>query len=89
MQSNQGRIGNEGGSIRDRLETAQTLLFEASLDLDEVALRIRQAIRRSNLVRDVLQPAAECLEEIHQDMRLAQREVKEAWEEGQERKWRT
>jgi len=88
MQKNQGRIGNEGGSIRNRLETAQTLLVEVSLDLDEVALRIRQAIRRSNLVIDVLQPASERLEEIHQDMRLAHSEIKKVWEEGQVKKWR-
>jgi hypothetical protein len=65
------------------------MLFEASLDLEEVALRIHQAIKRSLLVKDLLDPALERLDQICKDMKLAREEINKAWIEGQSRRWKS
>ncbi len=73
---------------RDLLEEAQTLLLTASVDLDEVALRVRQAIRRTRLVADVLDPASERIERVRGDLKLIRQDLSEVWRERNQKKWR-
>lgn len=83
-----GRVGAEGRIERDHLETAQAALVGVLVMISEVTMRNQQAIRRSKLVEDVLQPSVERLSEVGDELRLVQREIGAAWSEGQSRKWR-
>jgi hypothetical protein len=83
-----GRLSDQARQLRDELETAQAILLTCAVDLDEVTLRIRQAMRRTPLVGDVLRPALKRVERIHQDLELAQSELSKTWKEKQARKWR-
>lgn len=83
-----GRISDDRKTERDHLEEAQVLLLTISIDLDEVSLRIRQAIRRTRIVEDVLNPAVERLDQVHDDLQRMQRDLRSSWEEGQRKKWK-
>lgn len=84
----QGRLTNEGESDRDSVELA---LFALGFSLDlleEGELRIRQAMQRTALVTDVLDPALDRLEMVRQQVRMARGVVKELWRTGQAGKWK-
>lgn len=83
-----GRLTDEARRMRDELETAQALLLCCAVDLDEVALRIRQAVRRTPLVGDVLSPALQRIDRIHADLCQAQIELHLTWNEKQAKKWK-
>ena len=83
-----GRLTDQARRMRDELETAQAILLGVSVDLDEVALRIRQAMRRTPLVGDVLGPALRRVERIHAGLRQAQCELSKNWNDEQARKWK-
>jgi len=70
---------------QDFVEQALAHMVSVMADLDEVILRNRQAIRRTDLVKDVLDPALARLAEIQRELRSAQAELKEAWKEGRGR----
>lgn len=82
------KVKNADRIERDLIEEAQALLLTAAIDLDEVALRVQQARRRTRLVEDTLEPAAKRLERIREDLRLARHDLSQAWEEGQSKKWK-
>ena len=83
-----GRIAERGLIERDHLETAQAILLTVSVDLDEVALRVQQSIRRTRLVADVLDPATRRIDEIRSELSQAHDELKQCWEVRHEEKWR-
>ena len=83
-----GRISFDGHFERDRLEEAQVILAEVSMDLDEISLRIRQAIRRTSMVHGVLEPAYRHLELARADIAKVQVDLGEAWRERQKKRWR-
>jgi hypothetical protein len=83
-----GRLNLMATQNRDHLETAMTAHVDALLAIDETLLRIRQALRRSNQVKDVLEPAVERMMEIRRELVLAQQEVRQAWQAEQEKKWK-
>jgi len=59
-----------------------------SLELqEEVEVRIRQAIKRTPLVADVLDPALSRLKEVRCQVRLARGVVRELWQSGQAGSW--
>ena len=82
-----GKLAKGLTARRDHVETAQAALMGLLVDVDEVILRNQQAMRRTGLVADVLEPAVKRLAEIRDDIRLAQRELGEAWSEAQSRRW--
>lgn len=69
---------------QDHLEQALAHLAGISADLDEVVLRNRQAIRRTSLVEEVLDPALERLKAIRKELDRAQHELKLAWLAGRD-----
>ena len=83
-----GNLKSEARLLRDELETAQAILLTCAVDLDEVTLRIRQAMRRTPLVGDVLSPALKRLERIHKDLSLMQSTLSKTWTKKQARKWK-
>lgn len=83
-----GNLTDEARRMRNELETAQAILLCCAVDLDEVALRIRQAMRRTPLVGDVLSPALRRVERIHADLCQAQVELGKTWDQEQARKWK-
>ena len=82
-----GRLTDQARSLRDQLENAQASLLVCAIDLDEVTLRIRQAMRRTSLVSDVLTPALDRLERIHNELKLAQCQLSQKWDQKQKEKW--
>ncbi len=82
------KVTNANKVERDLIEEAQALLLTAAIDLDEVALRVQQARRRTRLVEDTLAPASQRIERIREDLRLARHDLSQAWEEGQSKKWK-
>lgn len=82
-----GRLKTKGTKKRDLVEVAMFELAVIERDLDEVILRNRQAIRRTGLVSDVLDPAIARLVEIRSRVRLAKRSMNDAWIDGQNKRW--
>lgn len=72
---------------RTQIETALARVISILLDMDEIILRNRQAIRRSPHVRDVLDPAVRRLEQMKHEMEQVKQELSEAWKNGQQDKW--
>jgi len=65
------------------------MLIGLILDVDEVIVRNQQAIRRTGLVDEVLSPAVERLEEMRDNLSLAQRELGIVWKDWQAGRWRS
>jgi hypothetical protein len=82
-----GRLKTKNAEKRDQVETAMFMLIHAERDLDEVILRSQQAVRRTSLVADVLNPAIERLLQIRGRVRVAKGSLNEAWLAGQEDLW--
>lgn len=82
-----GRLKTKNSEKRDQVETAMFALKRAERDLDEVILRSQQAMRRTSLVADVLDPAIERLVQIRKRVRVAKRAMNEAWLTGQAERW--
>lgn len=82
-----GRLKTKNSETRDQVETAMMALKSAERDLDEVILRSQQAVRRTSLVADVLDPAIERLMQIRKRVRVAKRAMNEAWLTGQAERW--
>ena len=82
-----GRLKTKNSEKRDQVETAMMVLKSAERDLDEVILRSQQAMRRTSLVADVLNPAIERLVQIRKRVRVAKAAMNEAWLAGQAEKW--
>lgn len=82
-----GRVIRKNAVIRDHIECAQVLLMSIAVDIDEVAIRIDQAIKRTHIVRDVLQPSQDRLEGIRSDLATIQDELSQTWRDGQANKW--
>jgi hypothetical protein len=72
---------------RDDIETAMFMLRSIERDLDEVILRNDQAIRRTSLVSEVLEPAIQRLAQIRKRVRVARSSMSAAWINGQARRW--
>ena len=83
-----GRPSNKQLERRDHIEVAQAELIGLVRDLDEVILRNRQAVCRTTLVADVLEPSIERLNEIRTSLRRVHEEVNIAWAQGQANEWR-
>jgi ABC-type transporter Mla subunit MlaD len=70
---------------RDHIEQALAHMAGILTDLDEVILRNRQAVRRTDLVKDVLDPALARLVGIQHELEEAQDELVQAWRAGRRR----
>jgi hypothetical protein len=81
------RVKGCNAVARDRIEAAQAHLVGMLVNIDELILRNQQAMRRSGVVVEVLEPAVKRLERMRHELRLAQKELNAAWVEGQNRKW--
>lgn len=82
-----GRLTKSKGARRDEYEEALALLWRTSRDLDETALRIEQAIRRSTSVTDVLAPALDRVRDIRARVIAAKTIIARQWAEQQSRRW--
>jgi hypothetical protein len=72
---------------RDQTEEALAALGRSLRDIDEILLRMQQAIRRSSIVYDVLGPAVERLLALRSSLRSAQDVIGLIWKEEQTRHW--
>ena len=83
-----GRLTKKRAAERDQVDQALYALSNSLIEIDEVILRNRQALRRSPLVGEVLEPAVERLASIRKRVRSAQRSLGDLWADGQTRRWR-
>jgi hypothetical protein len=72
---------------RDQIEEEMAVLARSLRDIDEILLRMQQAIRRSSIVYDVLGPAVERLLALRSSLRSAQDVIGLIWKEEQTRHW--
>lgn len=82
-----GRIRSADCQARDRIETALAILIGMQSMLDELALRNRQAMRRSPLVSDVLDPSNRRIAKIQTELKALQAELNRIWDIGQSERW--
>lgn len=82
-----GRLNNNATHKRTRIETAQAELAGMQRDIDEIALRTRQAIRRTSIVQPVLSPALDRLAEIRNSLSIIKYELASYWSEEQSKRW--
>lgn len=64
---------------KQRIETASVMMAHVQDDLDEIMVRVCQAMRRSSLVCDALAPAVERIAGIKADLDIAEREIRAMW----------
>ena len=83
----QGRLGIKAENQRDRVEQALFGLCSTLDLLDEVLLRMHQAMNRTSLVEAVLQPGVVRLERVHGLITVARQVLRELWEERQSEAW--
>ena len=72
---------------RSRIENVQAYLDGMVMDVDEVILRVEQALRRTPLVSDVLDPSLDRLATIRGYVLRARAELSAAWHEGEASQW--
>ena len=84
---NQGRLNRKSAKKRDCLEIALFSLGTSIVEIEEVLLRNKQAIRRTPLVEDVLGPAVVRLNTIRDSLRKSQLAIGEIWNEQQAKRW--
>lgn len=77
--------GRAGG--RNQVEDYQAMLMAMQMDLDEIKLRINQAIKRSCSVTDVLAPAIERISNIEEQVVIMQDGVFVIWHERNAVQW--
>lgn len=82
-----GRLTIAAEARRDQVEEEMAVLARSLRDIDEILLRMQQAIRRSSIVFDVLGPAIERLLALRSSLRSAQDVVGLIWKEEQTRHW--
>ena len=81
-----GRPTNKQMEERDHLETALAEIQSIMVDMDELSLRTQQALNRTDLVRDTLEPAVQRLQHLRESLCLVRQEVRCAWLVGQSTK---
>lgn len=64
---------------KKRIETASVMMAHMQDDLDEIMVRVRQAMRRSSLVCDALAPAVDRIAGIKADLDIAEHEIRAMW----------
>ena len=72
---------------RDQVEDALASLYRVMADLDELSLRIDQAIRRASVVATVLIPAQERLSQVRERLSALHNSMGAYWSAGQARRW--
>lgn len=72
---------------RDQVEDALASLYRVLVDLDELSLRIDQAIRRASVVSPVLVPAQERLCQVRERLAALQDDLGAYWSAGQAHRW--
>jgi hypothetical protein len=82
-----GRLTIAAEARRDQVEEEMAVLARSLRDIDEILLRMQQAIRRSSIVFDVLGPAVERLLALRSSLRSAQGAIGLIWKEEQTRHW--
>ena len=82
-----GRPRRGSTTSRDAIECIELELIALSIDVDEIDERLRQALRRTPLVLDVLGPALERTVQMRARVRQVKEQVDAAWDHEQ-RNWR-
>jgi len=72
---------------RDVIEDALASLWRVLLDLDELAVRLDQAVRRAAIVSPVLAPAQERLAQVRVRVAALHSDLGAYWSAGQAHRW--
>ncbi len=82
-----GDLPVDAKARRDPIEDALASLYRAMADMDELSLRIDQAMRRAAVVSPVLMPAQERLHQVRERLASMRSELGAYWSAGQSRRW--
>lgn len=83
-----GRLIKSGEIMRDDFEEILFAVSVAIEDLDEIIIRNRQAVRRTQLVSDVLNPGIERLVSTQRSLSSVRDDLKAFWSQRQNGNWR-
>jgi len=72
---------------RDQIEDALAVIHHALIDMDELDLRLDQAMRRASIVVPVLHPAQDRLAQMRKQMSALHTNLSAYWSQGQARRW--
>jgi len=82
-----GALTAERRTEREDVERAMFAASRALMDLDEVELRVKQAMRRAPHTQPVLDPVLDRLDDTRRRISLGERILARWWKRGQERRW--
>jgi len=82
-----GDLPVRGKARRDQIEDALASLHRVLMDIDEMDLRIDQAVRRATIVSPVLVPAQERLEQMRKRITALHADLGKYWTTGQAHRW--
>jgi ABC-type transporter Mla subunit MlaD len=82
-----GDLPADGKARRDPIEDAIASLYRCLMDIDELSLRIDQAVRRAAVVAPVLHPAQERLAQVRNRVAVLHATLGAYWSQGQSRRW--
>lgn len=82
-----GDLPVDAKARRDQIEDALAVLYRCLMDIDELTLRIDQAVRRAAIVGPVLRPAQERLAEIRGRVEKLRANLGAYWSAGQSHRW--
>lgn len=82
------RLAERATQCRDTVEAALFEVVSMLRDVDEVSLRVRQAMRRSQASVDVLAPAVDLLGEMRGRLIKTRETLAGEWDQGQRRRWK-
>lgn len=83
----QGDLPGDAKDRRDQIEEALAVLHIVLVDVDELHVRIEQAIHRTPLVLPVLAPALKRVGEIQAHVSTLRDGLASYWRMGQARRW--
>lgn len=83
----QGDLPVDAKGRREPVEDALASLYRVLVDLDELSLRIDQAMRRASVVSPVLVPAQERLNQVRERLGRVHTSLGAYWSAGQAHRW--
>lgn len=82
-----GRYPGGRTNGRNQVEDYQAMLMTMSMDLDEIKLRVTQAMKRSSSVVDVLEPVVERVSQMVEQVERMQSGMYVIWQERNAVQW--
>jgi len=82
-----GTLPADAQQRREQVEEDLACLYRVLVDMDELSIRIDQAMRRSSAVHPVLIPAQERLGQVRERLARLHKTMGQQWQTGQSHRW--